>query len=144
MQGEAIFYEPPEATWESSSSSSSLGVDGLATDTVAAPLMVADPLAPAGAWHPRQHSSDAPHHHRLSQRHRSLGVFGCSSCCRFCSSSCFCSCYPCCESAAAKNSRQKSRSRKQKGPAVARAAVTPARPLPSEAPAPQGYLAYSV
>ena len=74
----------------------------------------------------------------------SLGVFGCSSCCRFCSSSCFYSCYPCCESAAAKNSWQKSRSRKQKGPAVAREAVTPAGPLPSEAPAPQGYLAYSV
>ena len=90
---------------------------------------------------PRQHSSDAPHHQRLPKRHRSLGVFGCSSCCCSCSCSCFCSC---CGSAAAKNRRQKSRSRQQKGPAVAGAAVTPAGPLPSEAPVPQGYLAYSV
>ena len=31
-------------------SSSSLGVDGLATDTTAAPMVVADPLAPAFVW----------------------------------------------------------------------------------------------
>ena len=100
-------------------------------------------LAPTDLWNPRQHSSDAPHHHRLPQRHRSLGCTSWySSCCCFCccsssSSRCCYSCYPCCGSAAAKGGWQKNRSRRRKGPAVARAAVTSAGPLLSSYPKPK-------
>ena len=57
-KGSDLVLAPPAANPELSLSSPSLAVDGMAA---AAPLVDADPvIAPAGLWHPQQHSSDAP------------------------------------------------------------------------------------